>query len=87
MSLYDLPVVVVPHVVCTPGEVGIVIDEPPLLSQHFVIRAGVSMQVVALAGVTNNIVVLKILLTIIVKQWRYFISCRMGEMFRRLVVY
>ena len=45
------------------------------------------MQVVALAGVTNNIVVLKILLAIIVKQWRYFISCRMGEMFRRLVVY
>ena len=86
-SLYDFPVAVIPQVVCTPGDVWMVMDRPPLLSQHFVIRAGVSMQVVALAGVTNNIVVLKILLTIIVKQWRYFISCKMGEMFRRLVVY
>ena len=68
VSLYDLPVVVVPHVVCTPGEVGIVIDEPPLLSQHFVIRAGVSMQVVAVAGVANNIVVLTTPLTIVVRQ-------------------
>lgn len=45
------------------------------------------MQVVALAGVTNKTVVLKAMLTIAVKQWRSFISCKMGEMFRRLVVY
>ena len=45
------------------------------------------MQVVAVAGVTHNTVVLKTLLTIVVKQWRGFISCRVSEMFRRLIIY
>ena len=53
-SLYDFPVAVIPQVVCTPGDVWMVIDEPPLLSQHFVIEAGVSMQVFAAVGVVRK---------------------------------
>ena len=57
-SLYDFPVAVIPQVVCTPGDVWIVMDRPPLLSQHFVIEAGVSTQVFAAVGVVRKSVVI-----------------------------
>ena len=53
-SLYDFPVAVIPQVVCTPGDVWMVMDRPPLLSQHFVTEAGVSMHVFAAVGVVRK---------------------------------